>query len=268
MQLQRMPSLSRIRVAVYTEQPFVALGLASGFCGQPDLELVPAVEDLAGALRMLASEHPDVLLVNLECGISLQELREIRRCAPDCRVVLWGQKPVTEFASQAIQLGVRGIIPGSAPVESFVTALRNIHMGLLCFEKELMDRVLSQSRVALTARQGQIVSLVAQGMRNKEIAYSMGITEGTVKVYLYKLFKKLGTNDRLELALYGLRHLFSGQPRLERNREHLECTRDHQPRLERVMESHDRTAMGFQLKAFAPPASLPRPTRPSCCGGA
>jgi len=59
---------------------------------------------------------------------------------------------------------------------------------------------------------------VAQGLRNKEIAFSMGITEGTVKVYLYKLFKKLGMRDRLEMALYGRRNLFCGQPGLD-NRE-------------------------------------------------
>ena len=55
-------------------------------------------------------------------------------------------------------------------------------------------------------------------MRNKEIAYKLGITEGTVKVYLYKLFRKLGTNDRLGLALCGLRNLFSGAPDAARER--------------------------------------------------
>jgi hypothetical protein len=58
---------------------------------------------------------------------------------------------------------------------------------------------------------------VAQGLRNKEIAFSLGITEGTVKVYLYKLFRKLGITDRLDMALYARRHLFSGQTALERN---------------------------------------------------
>jgi hypothetical protein len=60
--------------------------------------------------------------------------------------------------------------------------------------------------------------LVAQGLKNKEIAFSLGITEGTVKVYLYKLFQKLGMNDRLDMALYGRKNLFSGQLGLERTR--------------------------------------------------
>jgi len=72
----------------------------------------------------------------------------------------------------------------------------------------LMDSLLAQTRVTLTRRQGQIVSLVSQGFKNKEIATAMGITEGTVKVYLHKLFRKLGMNDRLDMALYGLKNLF------------------------------------------------------------
>jgi DNA-binding CsgD family transcriptional regulator len=63
----------------------------------------------------------------------------------------------------------------------------------------------------LTRREGQLVTLLPQGLKNKELAYALGITEGTVKVYLSKLFKKLGVNDRFELALYALKNVVSGQ---------------------------------------------------------
>jgi DNA-binding CsgD family transcriptional regulator len=86
-------------------------------------------------------------------------------------------------------------------------------------KKNLLESTLSQKRVALTQRQGQILSLVTQGLKNKEIAFAMGITEGTVKVYLYKVFQKLGMNDRLDMALYGRKNLFSGQLGLERTRD-------------------------------------------------
>lgn len=76
--------------------------------------------------------------------------------------------------------------------------------------------MLFQKRVTLTKREGQIVSLVAQGFKNKAIGFRLGITEGTVKVYLYKLFKKLDINDRLDMALYGLKNLFGGQMGIER----------------------------------------------------
>ena len=122
--------------------------------------------------------------------------------------MLWGEALTGEFAFQAMQLGVRGILAGTISIEGLLAALENVHRGVLCFEQELMDSVLAHTRVTLTRRQGQIVSLVSQGFKNKEIATAMGITEGTVKVYLYKLFRKLGMNDRLDMALYGLKNLF------------------------------------------------------------
>jgi len=90
---------------------------------------------------------------------------------------------------------------------------------MICFERDFVERVLSRRPVALTTRQGQIVSLVAQGLKNREIAVLMGITEGTVKLYMYKLFKKLGTNSRLDLALYARNNLFGGQSCMEERGE-------------------------------------------------
>ena len=202
----------RIRVVLYTNQPFVARGLAAVLRGRSDMELAASLDTLAGILASLRHGHADVLLIDLVQGISLSGLREIRAAANRCQIALWGQEPGGEFAFQAMQMGVRSILPGTTSVDDLLAAIRNISQGALCFEKHLMETVLSQDRITLTPRQGQIVSLVARGMKNKEIAFAMGISEGTVKVYLYKLFKKLGVNDRLELALYGLRNLFSGQP--------------------------------------------------------
>jgi DNA-binding NarL/FixJ family response regulator len=214
-------SNNRIRIALYTQQPFVAQGLAAVFRAHADLELAACRDSLSGALDGLKSTRPDVLLIHLLSGISLSELHEIRSADSRCQIVLWGQELEGEFAFQAISLGVRGILPGNTPIDDFLAALRNVHQGALCFGKDLLESVLSQKRaaVALTQRQGQIVSLVAQGLRNKEIAFSLGITEGTVKVYLYKLFHKLGINDRLAMALYGRKNLFSGQRGLEKMRD-------------------------------------------------
>ena len=210
---------NRIRIVLYTQQPFVAQGLAAVFHTHADLELAACRDNLSGTLDCLKSRRPDVLLVHLISGISLSDLREIRSADIRCQIIMWGQELGGEFAFQAMQLGVRGILPGNTSIEEFLAALRNVHRGGLCFERDLLESVLSQQRVALTPRQGQIVSLVAQGLKNKQIAFSLGITEGTVKVYLYKLFKKLGMNDRLDMALYGRKNLFGGQPGLERRRD-------------------------------------------------
>src|SRR6185503_15843601 len=74
-------------------------------------------------------------------------------------------------------------------------------------------------RVALTQREGQLVSLLSQGLKNKEIAVTLMIGEGTVKVYLSRLFRKVGVKDRFELALFGLKNLTTGQLPVDKNEE-------------------------------------------------
>jgi DNA-binding NarL/FixJ family response regulator len=197
----------------------VAQGLAAVFRTHADLELVASRDSLSGTLDCLKSTRPDVLLIHLLWGVKLSELREIRAADSRCQIVLWGQELEGEFAFQAIRLGVRSILPGNISIDDFLAAVRNVHQGALHFDKDLLESMLSQKLVALTQRQGQIVSLVAQGLKNKEIAFSLGITEGTVKVYLYKLFHKLGMNDRLDMALYGRKNLFSGRLGWERMRD-------------------------------------------------
>ena len=208
----------RIRVVLYTQQPFVAQGVTTVFQSHKDLELSAWRDTVSGTLDCLRSIRPHVLVVQPLSGFSLAELRDLRNADARCQIILWGQELGGEFAFQAMQLGVASILAGNTPVDDFLTAVRNVHKGVLCFERDLLESVLSQNRVSLTARQAEIVSLVAQGLKNKEIAFHMGITEGTVKVYLYKLFKKLGMNDRLDMALYGRKNLFSGHHEVERMR--------------------------------------------------
>jgi DNA-binding NarL/FixJ family response regulator len=199
-----------IQVLFWTQQPFVGRGLAEVFKDRPEYRLVECCDNLPAALRCMRTAHPSVVLVYLTSRIGLADVRALRKAGDRAHVVLWGEGLAGEFAFQAMQLGVRGVLSSSISIDGLLSALENIHRGILCFEQELMDSVLAQRRVNLTRRQGQIVSLVSQGFKNKEIATAMGITEGTVKVYLYKLFRKLGVNDRLDMALYGLKNLFVG----------------------------------------------------------
>ena len=175
------------------------------------LKLVACCDDLAAASDWVRSGKPDIVLFHLTSSTSLADLGRFCSNAAPSRVILWGDAIGGEFAYQTMLLGIRAIIPSHTSVDGVLTTLRNVHRGVLCFEKELVDRMLLRKRVTLTKREGQIVSLVAQGYKNKAIGNVLGITEGTVKVYLYKLFKKLGVNDRLDMALYSLRNLFGGE---------------------------------------------------------
>ena len=189
----------------------MARGLADVLRDHPEFRLLECCATLPATLKALGTARPDLVLVYLTARVSLSEIHALWAAGGRTPLVLWGEGLAGEFAFQAMQMGVRGILAGTTPAEGLLAALQNVHRGMLCFDKDLMESALTQTRVPLTKRQGQIVSLVAQGFKNKEIATALGITEGTVKVYLYKLFRKLGMNDRLDMALYGLKNLFVGQ---------------------------------------------------------
>jgi DNA-binding NarL/FixJ family response regulator len=207
---------SAIRILLYTQQPFVGAGVRAVIQATSGYELTECCNTWPEAVRVALSTQPDVVLIHLSARMSLGELAQLRACSRRSQIVLWGDGVGGEFALHAMQFGVRGILPSHTSVDGLLTSVLNVHAGVLCFEKEVVDQVLVQKRVDLTERQSQVISLVAQGFKNKEIATTLGITEGTVKVYLYKLFRKIGVNDRLEMALYGLKNLFAGRPDLER----------------------------------------------------
>ena len=206
-----MKRKSEIRILLFTGHPVVAVGLTSAVNTARGLLLTGCCNDFHQAEECVRSAKPDIVLVHLTSGISLSDISRLRAIGIQSQIMLWSEEIGEEFAFQAMQLGVRAILASNSSIEALLTAIQNVHRGILCFEKDLLDRVLFRKRVALTRREGQIVALVSQGLKNKAIGETLGITEGTVKVYLYKLFRKLGVNDRLDMALYGLKHLSPGQ---------------------------------------------------------
>lgn len=155
----------------------------------------------------LSDERPDVLLIDLTPEVTFGLLTQLRRELPHCRIVLWVRSISTELAYQAMELGIRGILRKTLAAEMLLKCLTKVGEGELWFDKGLTASFLSARMVSLTKRESQLVSLLSQGLKNKEIAATLSISEGTVKVYLSRLFQKVGVKDRFELALYGLRNL-------------------------------------------------------------
>lgn len=158
----------------------------------------------------MEQHQPDILLVDLTAGITFGVLSGLHEVASHAKIVLWVHSISTELALQAMSLGVRGILRKTLPVDTLMRCLTRVNDGELWFEKALTDSIMSARRYSLTRREGQLVSLLSQGLKNKEIATALNISEGTVKVYLSRLFQKLGVKDRFELALYGLKNLTPG----------------------------------------------------------
>lgn len=199
------------RILLYSDEPMLAKGLESVLSQTPGFHLMPICSSVACLNESLHSSNPDLLLLDLTEEVSFALLSEMKRAMMTCKIVLWVNKISTELAFQAMGLGVRGILRKTLPIDLQLKCLQKVQTGELWFEKALTDSFLCARRVALTQRESQLVSLLSLGLKNKEIATALSISEGTVKVYFSRLFEKVGVKDRFELALFGLKNLTTGQ---------------------------------------------------------
>jgi DNA-binding NarL/FixJ family response regulator len=193
------------RVLFYTNEPVLAHGVSEVISTAAGLEMRHVCTSIS-QVRECAADT-DVLVMDVTSEVTFAVLSELQSAAPECKIVLWVNTISTELAYQVMGLGIRGILRRTLGPELIVKCIHRLHQGELWFEKALTDRFFSSTRIPLTKREGQLVVLLSQGMKNKEIAAKLMITEGTVKVYLSKLFHKVGVKDRFGLALYGLKNL-------------------------------------------------------------
>ena len=199
------------KVLLYTPEPIAAEGIWSVLRQVEGFEPLSTCGTVPCLLEQMARHAPDLVLMDLTTEVTFGVLSEMKYAMSHTRIVLWVNAISTELAFQARELGVRGILRKTLPTDLQVKCLQKVQAGELWFEKALTDSFLCARRVALTPREGQLVSLLSQGLKNSEIATALEISEGTVKVYLSRLFKKVRVDNRLELALFGLRNLTTGQ---------------------------------------------------------
>lgn len=201
-----------VRIGLYTDEPVSACGFMSLLLPAGGFELVAIWNDYTVLPAAVAKAKPEVLVVDCHDNVSLGLLSEIRRSAPTCSIVLWARSIPAELAYQAIELGVRGIVRKTLEAEELAARLREVAAGELSLDSALSAGWPAVETVRLTNRESQLLELLARGMKNREIASALSITEGTVKVYLSRLFQKAGVRDRYELGIYGVRNLSGVAP--------------------------------------------------------
>jgi DNA-binding NarL/FixJ family response regulator len=203
-----------IRMVVSDNHPIVLAGLEAVLAGAPGIEVVGRCTDGGEAISRILDLKPDVALVSMRMPSDdgLMVLRRLRDAGSECRVVLFTGAINDDDAMEAIRLGAGGILLKELPTDLVVECVRKVARGERWLEQETTARVLD--RIAggkgtearqpggLTARELQLVKLAARGMRNGEIARRLRILEGTVKIHMHNIYKKLGLRGRVQLALY------------------------------------------------------------------
>ena len=199
-----------MRLFLYADEPILSEALKVTFSRTEDITLEKTLDTAEQILPALQAVKPDLLLLSLTPTLHLEMLLRLHETAPECRIVLWTRSFSQGICHQAMELGVRGILPRTCSTDLLLKCLRKVYEGELWFDRQLTASHMSPChRVALTPRQAQLAQMVAEGCRNKEIANTLSISEGAVKVYLSHLFDKVGAKDRAELARLVMRNVHS-----------------------------------------------------------
>lgn len=195
-------------VFVCESQPVVIEGLKSVLAGAEDLSLIGSANSLAEAAGMLATLEPNIILLDQAGGLkqTFRLLTDIKSSLPSCLPILWVYELAEVECFRALQLGARGVLKKTLPVQAILECLRAVAKGNVWIEQSVSSRVAGllgrRQAPRLTPREREIVRCLCRGMRNKEIASQLSITPGTVKVHLMHIFEKTGVKDRFELAVH------------------------------------------------------------------
>jgi two-component system nitrate/nitrite response regulator NarP len=201
------------KVLVADDDPLTMAGITA-LLDKTNFSVVATVDTGAAVLDALAGARPDMLI--LDNGMpersGLDVLRTLRSRGDQRPVVLLTGGLNEDLAREAIQLAVNGIVIKATAPRDLLTCLESVVQGRRWLDQEVMQRVMDQAMSPdtprdpfdlLSGRERAVASLAKRGLRNKEIADELGLTEGTVKVHLHKVFDKLGIRGRTELILLG-----------------------------------------------------------------
>lgn len=203
-----------IRIAIADDHPIVLDGLEQLFKLEPDIQVVARCRNADEALRVLRSDPPDVLVLDLLMpgGGGLELLRALDGQDRSTRIVLLTAVVDDDQLLESIRLGAQGVVLKDMAPQLLVDAIREVHHGGQWLEQGLggraLRRLLSREKRAseaarlLSSREREILKLAATGLRNRAIADRLSISEGTVKVHMHNIYDKLDVNGRIELTNY------------------------------------------------------------------
>jgi DNA-binding NarL/FixJ family response regulator len=192
-------------LTICTDRELLALALERIAGGDYRCEIVRTSEAAGHFAAAGSPALSGIVVLDTETGVT-ELIRNIQSSLPGVPVIVWQRSGASEPSLNALESGARGVLHDSSCAADIRACLESVAEGHVWVPQSVTQAVLNYRRCRLSRREGQLLNLVSQGLRNKEIAYQLRISEGTVKVYFSRLFDKLGVSDRYELALLGLRH--------------------------------------------------------------
>lgn len=196
-----------IRVLCVDDHALVRKGIASILANEGDIQLVGEASNGREAVQKYRDLQPDVVLMDLRMPemTGVDATREIRKDAPDAKIIALTSYDGDQDIYKAIEAGVRGYILKEMVHTKVIDAIRTVQAGKRLMPAEVAERLSEYfPQVALTPREVEVLSYVAKGLANKEIAHKLGTASGTVKMHVQNILAKLGASDRTHAVTIAL----------------------------------------------------------------
>jgi two-component system, NarL family, response regulator DegU len=216
-----MESQNEIEVVLADNQPLTLSGLRSSVIEHSDIRILEECTDRGRVLDSVRNHSPHVLLVSTELlQEDLDALHSLTADNQETRVILLTGRSDITFLQEVLRNGARGVVQREKPIHHIPMAIRKVTKGGLWFERDMTARMIhnllqnpssktddleEQKISAITARERDVIALICEGLRNKEISNRLHISDATVSHHLTSIFRKLDIEDRVSLVLYALR---------------------------------------------------------------
>jgi DNA-binding NarL/FixJ family response regulator len=209
-----------IRLILADDHPIVLNGLQQLFERHRDFRVVACCVTGEAALEAVRHEPADVLVLDLRMpGLNgIDVLRVLGTEQRPCRVVVLTAALRDADVAELVRCGAKGLVLKESSPETLLDCVRRVHAGEQWIDRNTLirafgravrsERAAREASALLTPRELEIVRMVSQGLRNREIATRLSISEGTVKIHLHNVYEKVGVDGRLELVLYAQDHGF------------------------------------------------------------
>jgi two-component system NarL family response regulator len=198
----------KIRVLCVDDHRVVLDGLALLVGRESDMEVVAQATTGKEAIELFRQHRPDVVLMDLQLPdvTGVEAIRVIRREYPDARIVVLTMYQGEEDIHRALEAGAAAYLLKDTLSDALIRVVRDVHAGKNTLSDNVSTRLAHRAaQPVLTPRETEVVQLIAKGLRNKEIAVALNVTEETAKMHVKNILSKLNVNDRSAVVAVAVR---------------------------------------------------------------
>ncbi len=201
------PKPPKIRILLVDDHIVMRMGLATAAGGEPDMKVVAEAGDGVEAVQAFRTHRPDVVVLDLRMPKKngIETIQLLRAEFGPVRILVFSNYAGGDEVFQAFKAGASGFVAKEMPLERLLEAIRCVHAGEQYLPPEIAMRMNGRVISQLSARELEVLALVAKGLSNKEIGAALDVAEGTIKVHLKNILAKLGVSDRTQAILVAVK---------------------------------------------------------------